>query len=112
MAEQLMRSIDQDPILDTPFLRRIRAQGREEGREEGRKEGREKGRKEGLTEGLSEAILDILVARLNPSVKVYRRVERQLKKITDEAELRALLEIAACSDDIAEIERALESRLG
>jgi hypothetical protein len=56
--------------------------------------------------------LDILVARLNPSVKVYRRVERQLKKITDEAELRALLEIAACSDDIAEIERALESRLG
>jgi predicted transposase YdaD len=107
MAEQLMRSIDQDPILDTPFLRRIRAQGREEGR----KEGREEGRKEGLTKGLSEAILDILVARLEPPVQVYRRVERRLEDITEEDELRALLEIAACTDDIAEFERALEAQL-
>ncbi len=82
MAEQLVRNISQDPILDTPFLCRIRAQGREEGREEG------------LTKGLSEAILDILVARLEPSVQVYRRIERRLDNITDEAELRALLEIA------------------
>ena len=110
MAEQLVRNISQDPILDTPFLRRIRAQGREEGREEGRREGREEGREEGLTKGLSEAILDILVARLDPSVQVYRRIERRLDNITDEAELRALLEIAACTDDIADVERALENQ--
>lgn len=108
MAEQFMRTIEREPILDTPFLRRIRAQGHKEGLEEGREEGREEGLKEGLTKGLSEAILDILIARFDPSVQTYRRVDRKLEGITDERMLRALLETAIHSDAIADFEQAIE----
>jgi hypothetical protein len=32
MAEQLIETIERDPLLNTPFLRRIRDEGRDEGR--------------------------------------------------------------------------------
>jgi predicted transposase YdaD len=75
MTEQLVER-EEDILIDSPYLRRIReqsleegiAKGREEGREEGleqgivkgreegREEGREKGREEGREEGLGQGL--------------------------------------------------------
>jgi predicted transposase YdaD len=104
MTEQLMQAADRDLMLDTPFLRRIREEGRVEGREEGRAEGQA----EGLVKGLVESILDVMTTRLELSVPTYRRLERQISTITDAERLRGLLQVAAQVTDVAEFEQALE----
>jgi flagellar biosynthesis/type III secretory pathway protein FliH len=90
-------------MLDTPFLRRIR--------EEGRTEGLDEGRTEGLTEGLAamrRSVLDALAERFDPPATHYRRIEAQLETITNLEQLRALLQAAIRATDVADFEHALE----
>jgi len=96
MVEKLVEAIDQDLMLDTPFLRRIR----------------EEGRTEGLTEALTalrRSVLDVLAERFDPPATHYRRIEAQLETITDLEQLRALLQAAIRAIDVADFERALEA---
>jgi len=127
MAEQMIRAIDRDLMLDTPFLRRIRERERAEGRTEGRTEGRIEGRAEGQIEGqieeLTEAILEVLTARLDISMRTYRRLERRLSTVAGDSigtdrerlaaevleRLRGLLRAAVLVTDVAGFEQALES---
>ncbi len=96
MAERLIARIERDPWLNTPFLRRLRAEGRTEGRVEGE------------TKGLAEAVLDTLTVRLTPSAPTYRRLETQVTGLTDPARLRELLRVALRATDVAEFEQALD----
>ncbi len=91
MAEQLVEAIEREPLMNTPFLRRVRKEGQVEGR----------------AEGMIESILDVLITRLNLSVPTYRRLEHQLTPITDLDRLRELLQTAIRADDIADFEKAL-----
>ena len=96
MVEKLVEAIDQDLMLDTPFLRHIR----------------EEGRTEGLTEGLTalrRSVLDALAERFDPPATHYRRIEAQLEAITGLEQLRALLQAAIRATDVADFERALEA---
>jgi predicted transposase YdaD len=95
-----MQTADQELMLGTPFLRRIREEGREEGRAEGQAEG--------LVKGLVESILDVMRTRLDLSAPTYRRLESQISTITDVDRLRDLLQVAAQATDVAEFEQALE----
>jgi flagellar biosynthesis/type III secretory pathway protein FliH len=97
MAERLLEAIDQDLMLDTPFLRRIREEGRTEGLDEGRTEGRAEGLAEGLA-AMRRSVLDVH----------YRRIEAQLETITNLEQLRALLQAAIRATDVADFEHALE----
>ena len=103
MAERLIARIERDPWLNTPFLRRLRAEGRTEGRTEGRVEGRV----EGETSGLAEAVLDTLTIRLAPPAPTYDRPETQVTGLTDPVRLRELLGVALRATDVAEFEAAL-----
>jgi predicted transposase YdaD len=120
-------------LMDTPFLRRIREEGRAEGREEGRAEGRaeareallmdtpflrrirEEGRAEGRAEARAEAvlaarrrsILDVLVVRFDPPVSKYQQIERQLETITDEVHLAQLLAAAVRTESVADFQAAM-----
>jgi predicted transposase YdaD len=96
MAEQLMQAADQELMLDTPFLRRIREEGRTEGQAEG------------LVKGLVESILDVMNTRLKLSTSTYRRLESRISTITDVDRLRDLLQAAAQVADVAEFEQVLE----
>jgi len=87
MAERLIARIERDPWLNTPFLRRLRTEGR--------------------SEGLTAAILDTVSIRLSPSAPTYRRLETQVAGLTDPARLRELLGVALRATDIAEFEAAL-----
>lgn len=96
MAERLVEAIEQDLMLDTPFLRRIR----------------EEARAEGLDEGLAamrQGILDVLAERFDPPATHYRRIEAQLEIITDLEQLRTLLQAAIRATDVTDFERALEA---
>jgi hypothetical protein len=115
MAERLITRIERDPWLNTPFLRRLRTEGRVEGRVEGRTEGRTEGRVEGRVEGRTEgeakglaaAVLDTLSIRLAPPAPTYRRLEAQVAGLTDPMRLRELLGVALRATDVAEFEAAL-----
>jgi len=92
MIEKLVEN--EELLLDTPYLRRIREQGREEGREKGREEGREEGLEQGTRRGRQQAILDIVALRLNPSIETYRAVEKAITAIDNETVLEELLAAA------------------
>ena len=58
--------LEQDRLLlETPFLRRLRA--------------------EGALMGRRQSILDVLRLRFDPPISVYQQLERYLETITDEA---------------------------
>ena len=102
MIAMVERLIDREELLmDTPFLRRIRAEGREEGRAEARAEGALAARR--------RSILDVLVVRFDPPVSVYQQIERQLETITDEAQLAQLLATAVRAESVADFQAALGS---
>jgi flagellar biosynthesis/type III secretory pathway protein FliH len=130
MIAMVERLIDREELLlDTPFLRRIREEGRQEGREEGRQEARAagyaEGRAAGLHTGLAEghtvgrvegilaarrhSILDVLVVRFDPPSSVYQQIERQLETLTDEAYLAQLLAAATRLESVAAFQAALGS---
>jgi len=106
MIAMVERLIDREELLmDTPFLRRIRAEGREEGRAEARAEARA----EGVLSARRRSILDVLVIRFDPPVSVYQQIERQLETITDEAHLAQLLAAATRAESVADFQAAMSS---
>ncbi len=88
MIEKLVENAEL--LLDTPYLRRIREQGREQGREEGLEQGLE----QGTRRGRQQAILDIVTLRLNPSVTTYRAIEKAVTSIDNDTLLEELLAAA------------------
>ena len=122
MIAMVERLIDREELLlDTPFLRRIREEGREEGRAEGRAAGHAEGLHAGLAEGHTvgrvegalaarrRSILDVLVVRFDPPSSVYQRIEQQLETDTDEAHLAQLLAAATRVESVAAFQAALGS---
>ncbi len=96
MTEQLLETIDRDPLLDTPFLRRIRQEGRAEVLAEG------------LT-ALRESVLEALTVRFDPPATHYQRIEAQLGTVNNVSRLRDLLRAALRAANLANFEQALAS---
>jgi flagellar biosynthesis/type III secretory pathway protein FliH len=117
MVERLIDS--EELLLDTPFLRRLRAEGHAEGQAEGRIEGRAEGQAEGQREGQvagvllarRRSILDVLVVRFDPPASVYQQVERALETCTDELRLTRLLAAAVRAENVAAFQIMLEQEL-
>jgi predicted transposase YdaD len=107
MVERLIEQMDEDLLLDTPFLRRIRQQSLEQGV----KQGIEQGIERGVERGLRDSILDVLVTRLEISVPAYRRIESQLAQIDDAQHLRQALRAAACAATVEAFESDLSALL-
>jgi predicted transposase YdaD len=135
MVKMIEQLIEEEWLIDSPFLRRIRQEGRHEGQEIGRaegwregqeigraegwREGQEIGRAEGWREGREEGlhegsflirrrdILEALMIRFDPPASTYRRVEEALLKISDEARLQALFAEAIRCPDVAAFQAAL-----
>lgn len=103
MVEKLIE--DEDLLLDTPFLRRLREKALLEGREEGREEGR----KEGALSARREAILDALVWRFDPSVAVYREVEKVLDQVTQHAEIERIFAAVIKAETLADFRAQLST---
>jgi hypothetical protein len=91
MVEKMMEAMDHGLLMDTPFLRRIRAEGREE--------------------AMRQSILDVIAARLAPPVTRYHQLEARLMHIVDSARLRELLQDALRAEDIDSFEMAIARRL-
>jgi hypothetical protein len=80
--------LEQDGLLlDTPFLRRLRA--------------------EGALMGRRQSILDVLRLRFDPPISVYQQIERYLETVTDEAQLEKLFAVAVCDDSLADFQAAV-----
>ncbi|RKZ93175.1 MAG: hypothetical protein DRR19_01915 [Candidatus Parabeggiatoa sp. nov. 1] len=120
--EELVKMIERmiatdDLLLDTPFLRRLREEGREagfeEGREEGHKEGREEGRENGREEGELIArrrdLLDVLVLRFDPPFSFYQQTEQRLLDFSDDAQLKKLFTTAVQCEDVKAFQTAMEN---
>lgn len=93
MVERLLE--DETLLLDTPYLRRIREQGREEGREEG------------LLAARRRSIVDALTWRFAPSAAVLQQVARYVETLTDEAAIEQLFAAAIRSASLAEFQAAM-----
>ena len=86
MVEKL---IEKDGLLmDTPFLRRIRGEGRIEG---------------SLT-AYQRNILNALVLRFDPPASVYQQMEKRLSAIADESQLEGLFTAAIQSETMADFQ--------
>ena len=99
MVESLLDP-SEEVLLDTPYLRRIRQQGRAEGLIEGKAEGLAEGKEIGLVEGLREAILEVITLRFNPLASDYRRISHQLEQITHREVLHQLHTAAIQAGDL------------
>jgi len=103
MVEKMLEA--EDELLDTPYLRRIREQGRTEGLTEGKElgltEGIAKGKEEGLVAGLREAILEAIALRFNPLAVEYRQISQQLEAIPGRKRLQQLHAAAIQAEDLA-----------
>jgi hypothetical protein len=89
MAEKL---IEQDELLlDTPYMRRLR----------------EEGRQEGTLLTLRRTILNTLTLRFDPPASIYQRVERSLDTIADPSQLERLHAAAIQCQAMDDFERAL-----
>ena len=90
---------DETGLLDTPYLRRIR--------EEGRKEGREEARKEGALAVRRRIIVETVTVRFAPSPEVLQQVRQSLEVCCDEEALAQLFTAAICSASMADFQEAL-----
>ena len=101
--EMIANGRETDPpqgiVLDTPYLCRMR--------EEGREEGREAVQTIGALIARRRSILETLAWRFNPPVLMYQQVERFLETITDETQLAQLLAVAIQSESMADFQAAL-----
>jgi hypothetical protein len=105
MIAMIERMIARDNlILDTPYMRRLRTEGRIEGRTEGLTEGR----KEGSIDARHRDLLDVLVLRFEPSISLYRKIEERLLTFNTEAQLKSLLAMAVKSKDIKAFQSAMD----
>jgi predicted transposase YdaD len=93
MVERLLE--DETLLLDMPYLRRIREQGREEGREEG------------LLAARRRSIVDALTLRFAPSAAVLQQVAQYVETLTDEAAIEQLFAAAIRSASLAEFQAAM-----
>lgn len=92
MVEKMLDA-SEELLLDTPYLQRIRQQGKEEGRLEGKAEG--------VLEGLREAILEAITLRFNPPAKDYRQISQQLEQLTERKPMQELHATAIEAEKIA-----------
>jgi hypothetical protein len=74
-------------LLDTPFLRRMRA--------------------EGALMARRQSILDALRLRFDPPISVYKQLERYLETITDEVRLEKLFAVAVRGESVADFQAAM-----
>ncbi len=102
MVEKMLEPAE-ELLLDTPYLRRIREQGKEVGLLEGKEVG--------LIEGLREAILEALTVRFDPVASEYRGVSQQLVDLTDREKLHLLLTTAIQVEDMATFTSRLSEEL-
>lgn len=100
MVTMVERLLEDDAVLvDTPYLRRIRSEGREEGREEGRQEGELRGRRRGIIEALR--------LRFDLPEAVTDQMEHDLETLSDASRLEALFAAAIQRPSLAEFQTAL-----
>ena len=85
MVERLLE--EDGLLLDTPYLRRMRA--------------------EGALMARRQSVLDVLRLRFDPPVSVYKQLERYLETITDEAQLEKLLAVAVRGESVADFQAAM-----
>jgi len=90
MVERLLE--DETLLLDTPYLRRIREEGREEGALEMRR----------------RSIVEAVTVRFAPSPEVLQQVRQALEACSEEATLAQLFAAAIRSTSLAEFQEALE----
>ena len=127
MVEQLLENTESELILESPWLRRIRAAAAETaragGRAEGRAEGLAEGERLGLQRGeqigrgegehlgrvaaLRQTIQDVALARLTMSGLDLARLQQVINGMEDEARLRDLLRATALAHDFQELAAAL-----
>ena len=88
MVEKLL---EDDPLFDSPYLRRIREEGREEG----------------LVVARRRSIVDVLTLRFAPPAAVVQEVAQYVETLPDEAALERLLASAVRSTSLAEFQAAM-----
>jgi hypothetical protein len=88
MVERLLE--DETLLFDTPYLRRIREQGREEGPLAARR----------------RSIVNALTLRFAPSAAVLQQVAQYVEPLTDEAAIERLFAAAMRSASLAEFQAA------
>ena len=103
MIEQTLENDDFFMQLDTPFIRKWKA----EAREQGLKEGREEGISEGRLEARRIDIIKILSARFDILENVKTAIETRLTMFVDEEQLGGLLIKAAQVEDLEAFTTAL-----
>ncbi|RKZ86432.1 MAG: hypothetical protein DRR19_14945 [Candidatus Parabeggiatoa sp. nov. 1] len=102
MIDMIERMIAKDNLLlDTPYIRKWREEGRKEGRDEGREEGRDEGIKEGLLITRRRTLLEVLASRFEPALPLYQEIEDGLSTVSNEKMLKSLLIAAVQSEDLA-----------
>jgi hypothetical protein len=88
MIAMVERLLEEDGLLlDTPFLRRMRA--------------------EGALMARRQSILDALRLRFDPPISVYQQLERYLETVTDEAQLEKLFAVAVRGENLADFQAAM-----
>jgi hypothetical protein len=89
MVEKLLE--DERLLLDTPYLRRIREEGREEG----------------LLVARRRSIVDVLTIRFAPPAATVQQVTQYVETVTEAAALERLLDAAVRSASLAEFQAAM-----
>jgi hypothetical protein len=80
-------------LLDTPFLRRLRDEGRDEGSLFTRR----------------RDLLDVLVLRFDPPSSLYRQLEKHWLNFSNEAQLKKLFTAAVQSKDMGAFQNVMDS---
>jgi hypothetical protein len=88
MAERLL---EDDTLFDSPFLRRIREEGREEGSLAARR----------------RSIVEALTLRFAPPAAIVQQVAQYVETLTEEAALERLFTAAVRSASLAEFQTAM-----
>jgi hypothetical protein len=85
------RLLEDDTLFDSPFLRRIREEGREEG----------------LLAARRYDIVEALTLRFAPPAAIAQQVAQHVETLTDEAALERLFTAAVRSASLAEFQTAM-----
>ena len=89
MVEKLIEG--EGLLMDTPFLQRIRAEGRQQARR--------------------EAMLEVLTVRFDPVISIYRELESSIAKIKDEVQLEHLFTASIKAPTLADFQTTLQQIL-